>query len=190
MLQLRDHEHREAGGVPKVKVSDRAEPTVSPLCPRVHTTSTTQLHWLTSAASVSHLQCLSNTFLSQGRCVLHQVCHLLDHQVSPSRDGWTGAPGGARSGGLCAQSVAQPQEPFPEARPAAPPQPTGGVKDFSSRRRTGQVYCSSASQRPGARSRSASLQSRPASSGGASGGPDSEGTALHLRQTLQRVLTT
>lgn len=146
MLQLRDHEYREAGGVPKVKVSDRAEPTVSPLYPRVHTTSTIQRHWQHSAASVSHLQCLSNTFLSQWRCVLRQVCHLPDHRVSPSPDGWTGARGGARAGGLCAQSMARPQEPFPEARPAAPPQPTGGVKDFSSRRRKGQE--STAAQLP------------------------------------------
>lgn len=140
---------------------------------------------------LSHLQCLSNTFLSQGCCVLSQVCHLPDHWVSPTLDRVDGSWAGERAGGEgCALSMVWPQEPFPEARPAAPPQLTGGVKDFSSRRRKGQVYCNSASQRPGARSRSASLQSRPASSGGVAGGPDSEGAALHPRQTLRRVLTT
>lgn len=53
-------------------------------------------------------------------------------------------------------------------------------------RRTGQVGCSGASPRPGARSRSGSLQPQPVCGGGGRReAPDSQGAALRLRQTPQ-----
>lgn len=94
---------------------------------------------------------------------------------APAETEWTGAPGGAPGGQDCMPSL-WPGPRSPSLRPGlCSSSPAARVRDPNSRPRESQVCCSFASQRPGACSRSSSLQFRLANlwwgPGGASGGP-------------------